>query len=99
MMRTLFIIAFAVPAIYVGSYFLCVRVGVTIWFGGSHSSYPNYHWLSDATPYADTIFAPIHRLDREHWRPTKWQRPVTTAERLQILRCIEQQHLPELQFQ
>jgi hypothetical protein len=98
MLRTLFIIAFAVPAIYVASYFLCVRVGVTITFGGSHSSYPNYHWLSDATRYADTIFTPIHRLDRERWRPTKWQRPVTTAERIQILRCIEQR-FPELHSQ
>ena len=100
MLRTLFIVAFAVPALYVASYFVCVRPGVTITLGGSHTSYPNYHWLSDVTDYADTVFAPIHRLDRERWRPTKWERPVTVAERMQWLRLIEQQHhLCEFQFQ
>src|SRR5262245_19558167 len=98
MLRTRLIVAFVVPALYTASYFVCVRPGVTITFGGSHTSYPNYHWISDATCHTDMIFAPIHRLDREHWRPAKWQRAVTTAERLQILRCIEQ-HLSELQSQ
>jgi hypothetical protein len=78
-MRTLASILIVLFAVYVGAYFISVRPGVTITFGGWHTCSPDYRVQGMAT-----IFSPLHQLDRQHLRSTVWAKPMTLAERRQI---------------
>ncbi len=66
-------------ALYVCAYVFCVKPGVSVTFGGWHTTYPDYRWLP--VPGVDTVFSPLHRLDRRYMRPALWAQPVTLAER------------------
>ncbi len=56
-------------SIYVGSYFLVVRPGASIWFAPSGRKLvmlPSYHGLPPQ------VFSPIHFVDRTILRPNLW---------------------------
>lgn len=67
--------------LYVGAYFACVRP-LTICFGHWYTGYPVYSGFSAC--HLDTLFSPIHQIDRQYLRPSTWARPMTVEEATEI---------------